>query len=99
MIIMERLQQLRQINWSTIVDNKWRVILGLLLFVGIVYTICVVVTGFPLLFKNSQSSAASDLHSRKQKLLIILFDGVRWDYINNNDHPGFARLAREGVKA
>ncbi|XP_061166397.1 glycerophosphocholine cholinephosphodiesterase ENPP6-like [Saccostrea echinata] len=33
------------------------------------------------------------------KLIVILMDGLRWDYFDNVDMPGFAEMARDGVKA
>ncbi|XP_061166399.1 glycerophosphocholine cholinephosphodiesterase ENPP6-like [Saccostrea echinata] len=33
------------------------------------------------------------------KLLVILMDGFRWDYFDHVNLPGFAKMAKEGVKA
>lgn len=33
------------------------------------------------------------------KLVVILMDGFRWDYFDNIDMPGFADMAKDGVKA
>ncbi|XP_064471892.1 glycerophosphocholine cholinephosphodiesterase ENPP6-like [Ornithodoros turicata] len=40
-----------------------------------------------------------DMPSQKQKLLVVLVQGVRLDYIDHDAHAGFARLARQGVRA
>lgn len=32
------------------------------------------------------------------KLIVILMDGFRWDYFDHVDMPGFAKMAKEGVK-
>ncbi|XP_023229034.1 ectonucleotide pyrophosphatase/phosphodiesterase family member 6-like [Centruroides sculpturatus] len=36
---------------------------------------------------------------KDQCLLIILLDGIRWDYVNEENLKGFTRLSRNGVKA
>ncbi|CAN8013223.1 unnamed protein product, partial [Ixodes persulcatus] len=33
------------------------------------------------------------------RVILILVDGVRWDYLDEPQLPGFAALARDGVKA
>lgn len=32
------------------------------------------------------------------KLIVILMDGFRWDYFDHVDMPGFAKMAKDGVK-
>ncbi|CAN7938214.1 unnamed protein product [Ixodes hexagonus] len=36
---------------------------------------------------------------RTPRVILILVDGVRWDYLDEPDLPGFTALARDGVKA
>ena len=33
------------------------------------------------------------------KLVVILMDGFRWDYFDYVNLPGFAKMAKDGVKA
>lgn len=58
-------------------------VLGLLLFVLLGWA-----SSHPIPGKNSFN-----------KLLLISFDGFRWDYDQDVDTPNMDRLAREGVKA
>lgn len=39
-----------------------------------------------------------DMPSNK-RVLLILVDGCRWDYIDHKKHKGFKYLAKSGVKA
>lgn len=34
-----------------------------------------------------------------EKVLLVLVDGVRWDYLNDSSYAGFKRIADNGVKA
>ncbi|XP_013401538.1 ectonucleotide pyrophosphatase/phosphodiesterase family member 7 [Lingula anatina] len=39
------------------------------------------------------------LSQETQQLLLVSFDGFRWDYLDKVDTPNFDRMARRGVKA
>lgn len=42
---------------------------------------------------------AVPLNKPKQKLLLISFDGFRWDYDRDVDTPNLDKMAQDGVKA
>lgn len=42
---------------------------------------------------------AVPLNKPKQKLLLISFDGFRWDYDHDVDTPNLDKMAQDGVKA
>lgn len=42
---------------------------------------------------------AAPLHRARPKLLLISFDGFRWDYDRDVDTPNLDQMARDGVKA
>ncbi|XP_074603685.1 glycerophosphocholine cholinephosphodiesterase ENPP6-like [Brevipalpus obovatus] len=72
---------------------------------------CVVITFFSLLSvyncvptsksdrKSSAKQSSKTSSPPKQKLILILADGVRYDYINDPTLKGFKRMARTGVRA
>ncbi|XP_077538641.1 glycerophosphocholine cholinephosphodiesterase ENPP6-like isoform X2 [Haemaphysalis longicornis] len=35
----------------------------------------------------------------RKKLVVFLVDGLRWDYVDRGDYPGFREIAAQGVKA
>ncbi|XP_067123323.1 glycerophosphocholine cholinephosphodiesterase ENPP6-like [Centruroides vittatus] len=41
----------------------------------------------------------TDHHNKSSKVIFILIDGCRWDYVNDTSLKGFAKLAEFGVKA
>ncbi|XP_064470617.1 glycerophosphocholine cholinephosphodiesterase ENPP6-like [Ornithodoros turicata] len=41
----------------------------------------------------------ASLGSRRPKLILVLVDGVRWDYLDEQHLPGFKALSEHGVKA
>lgn len=45
------------------------------------------------------SHAASVASPGRPRVVLILVDGVRWDYLSEPDLPGFGELAKTGVKA
>nr|XP_037278470.1 glycerophosphocholine cholinephosphodiesterase ENPP6-like isoform X2 [Rhipicephalus microplus] len=45
------------------------------------------------------SHAASVASPGRPRVVLILVDGVRWDYLSESDLPGFGELAKTGVKA
>lgn len=42
---------------------------------------------------------AAPVNKQRQKLLLVSFDGFRWDYDRDVDTPNLDQMAREGVKA
>ncbi|XP_065304566.1 glycerophosphocholine cholinephosphodiesterase ENPP6-like isoform X2 [Dermacentor albipictus] len=46
-----------------------------------------------------ESNAASVMGAGRPRVVLILVDGVRWDYLSEADLPGFGELAKTGVKA
>jgi hypothetical protein len=48
---------------------------------------------------NSVMQASNSSESKARKVILILADGVRWDYVNQDNLPGFDRLLKRGVKA
>lgn len=48
---------------------------------------------------RSPSSSDEEQQATRPKLLVILVQGVRADYIDHAVHPGFARLAQGGIRA
>lgn len=47
----------------------------------------------------SSSPESQDGPPSRPKLLVILVQGVRADYIDHGVHQGFARLAQAGIRA
>ncbi|KAH7951478.1 hypothetical protein HPB52_009545 [Rhipicephalus sanguineus] len=58
----------------------------------------VVAAGSGRLNPRSLSSSSNEQQPRP-KLLVILVQGVRADYIDHAVHQGFARLAQSGIRA
>ncbi|KAH7952143.1 hypothetical protein HPB52_019294 [Rhipicephalus sanguineus] len=58
----------------------------------------VVAAGSGRLNPRSPSSSSNEQQPRP-KLLVILVQGVRADYIDHAVHQGFARLAQSGIRA
>lgn len=53
-----------------------------------------------LIFPASLSAPARDrCTTGRNKLLLISFDGFRWDYDRDVDTPNLDKMAEEGVKA
>jgi len=55
-----------------------------------------------LLFVSIAVASGAPTRSLNQKLVVILLDGFRWDYVERENAqalPGFRRLHREGVRA
>lgn len=48
---------------------------------------------------GSCGSLAASVPSTKPHVVLILVDGVRWDYLSEPDLPGFGELTKTGVKA
>lgn len=47
----------------------------------------------------ASGALAAPLTKPKQKLLLISFDGFRWDYDRDVDTPNLDKMAQDGVKA
>lgn len=47
----------------------------------------------------SHGTLAAPVSSGRPKLLLISFDGFRWDYDQKVDTPNLDQMARDGVKA
>uniref|UniRef100_A0A672N9Z1 Ectonucleotide pyrophosphatase/phosphodiesterase 7 n=1 Tax=Sinocyclocheilus grahami TaxID=75366 RepID=A0A672N9Z1_SINGR len=53
-----------------------------------------------LIFPANLSAPTRDLCTKgKDKLLLTIFDGFRWDYDRDVDTPNLDKMAEEGVKA
>lgn len=52
-----------------------------------------------LCFFLAAGTLAAPLNKARSKLLLISFDGFRWDYDRDVDTPNLDQMARDGVKA
>lgn len=60
--------------------------------------VCVFLAAVPSLILGAPSGKAS-AGKQRNKLLLISFDGFRWDYDRDVDTPNLDTMARDGVKA
>lgn len=47
----------------------------------------------------SPDSILGHIQQKDRKVILILVDGVRYDYVKDPSLKGFSRMARKGVKA
>ncbi|CAL1267085.1 unnamed protein product [Larinioides sclopetarius] len=52
-----------------------------------------------LLWSVGVAVAFPSFSADTEKVILVLVDGVRWDYLNDSSYTGFQRLASNGVKA
>lgn len=67
-----------------------------------IFRVITVITGFGLVCCYDDLSTVRSkvkLDDSKKKLILILLDGFRWDYLNKAGLKGFEGIQREGVRA